>query len=437
MKVLIAVHGFPPSHISGAERTAERVAQWLVKHGHTVTVFTCEKLDDPNTRVETAVENGITLYRFYYDLKAGNYFENLYDDPRVGTAFRQILEQESFDLVHIFSGYLLGGQVINTAKAFHLPVVLTLTEFWFMCFRLNLLTANNEMCIGPETDEKCMRCVSEDQRRFRLPAAKAPVLMDAFWSLAKHLPFAEASTQAITKWRETLTKAIHAVDLVLCPSQFIITKFSEYHFDTSRFIHLRHGIRQMNKPADITGSSSNSLRLAYMGQIKVHKGVDLIIDAVLPLLDAGVPITVDLWGSSAGNDPYIMKLKERTARYPAIRWAGSYNNEQLPTVLSSFDVLIVPSRWYENSPAVILEAQTFKIPVLATRLGGMKELVHDETDGLLFELNDSSGLRAQIRRLLDDSDLLPRLRAAMPSIPTIDEEVSTIYAHYQELTGKV
>ncbi len=308
---MIAIHGFPPTYYAGSERAAERIAQWLVEHGHHVEVFTCEKLDDRHTHVDTTTENGIVIHRLNYDLKAGDYFQNLYDDPRVGAAFQKVLEQNTFDVVHVVSGYLLGGQVIHTAKAAGLPVVLTLTEFWFMCFRLNLLTANNEMCIGPETDEKCMRCVLEDQRRYRLPAEKAPAVMDAFWEVAKRTPFAREHTTTLTHRRETLTAALDAVDVVLCPSQFIMNKFDEYIFDTSHFVHLRHGLKTPQKKFE-PSDTKRGLRLGYMGQIKAHKGLDLIIEAIIPLIDQGADISLDIWGSRAGSPAYGKQLENQT-----------------------------------------------------------------------------------------------------------------------------
>jgi len=436
VKVLIAIHGYPPTYYAGSERAAERIAQWLIMHGHHVEVFTCERLDDPDTRVETSTENGVVIHRLNYDLKTGDYFQNLYDDPRVGAAFRQVLKQNTFDVVQVVSGYLLGGQIIHAAKEGRIPVVLTLTEFWFMCFRLNLLTANNEMCIGPESDEKCMRCVLEDQRRDRLPAEKAPMVMDAFWGVAKHAHFAREQTATLARRRETLMTALNAVDLVICPSQFIMRKFGEYGFDTSRFVYLRHGLKQPPQKFKLT-DNKGVLRLGFLGQIKAHKGVDLIIDAVLPLIDQGAPISLEIWGSKVGNPSYGEGLEYQTKDYPTIRWAGSYNSDQLWNILSTMDILIIPSRWYENSPTVILEAQTFGLPVITTRLGGMQELIQHEKNGLLFELNNVKDLRTQIQRLLNEPSLLAQLRAGIPNIPTIDDEVGAIYAHYQKLTSKV
>lgn len=440
MKVLIAIHGFPPTYYAGSERAAERIAQWLVAHGHHVEVFTCEKLDDPQTHVETTTENGIIIHRLNYDLKAGDYFQNLYDDVRVGNAFKDVLAKTTFDVVHVVSGYLLGGQVIHAAKAAGIPVVLTLTEFWFMCFRLNLLKVNNEMCVGPESDEKCMRCVLEDQRRFRMPAEKAPAaLMDAFWGVAKFAPFAREQTSAVTRRRETLMAAVAAADVVICPSYFLMNKFKEYGYDTRKAEYLLYGIKQPTPEQRAKAGQqrqNGKLRVGYVGQIKIHKGVELITNAVMPLLDSGHQLSLNLWGTKKGAPEYGDALEAQTATYADITWSGSYNADQLWDVLSGFDVLVVPSRWYENSPTVILEAFAMGIPVIATRLGSMPELVKHEECGLLFEKDSAADLQAQIKRLLDEPDLLPRLRAGVPSVPTIDDEVGAFYAHYQKLTGK-
>jgi glycosyltransferase involved in cell wall biosynthesis len=439
MRVLIAIHGFPPTFYAGSERAAERIALWLVEHGHEVDVFCLEKLDDPVTRMVTRSERGMTIHRLHLDQGVGDSFQNYYDNPVVGEHFRKLLAEKTFDVMHMVSGYLLGEQVIAAAKAAKIPVVLTLTEFWMMCFRLNLLTVHNEMCIGPETDAKCARCILEDQRRFRVPSQAAPAVMNAFWKVAEHLPFATDMTEAVQRRRENLMRAVASADRVICPSYFLMNKFREYGFDMSRAAYLLYGIRQPNedhKEAAFQRRHPGQLRLGYVGQIKAHKGVDLLIDAVIPLLDSQQPISLELWGSSAGAEKYGSALQERTTAYPAIQWKGSYNADQLWDVLGGFDVLVVPSRWFENSPTVILEAQSLGLPVIATRLGSMPELINYGENGLLFDLNNAKDLRDQIARLLDERDLLRQLRNGIPATPTIDDEVGAIFRHYQQLTSR-
>lgn len=437
MHVLIAAHGFPPTHSAGAERRAERMARWLIGQGHQVTVFAVEKLDEPGFRLETKEQDGFTIHRLFYDVKQGDFFRNLYDYPPIGHAFKRVLSQNSVDLVHVVSGYLLGGQVIHTAREAGLPLVITLTEYWFMCARLNLIQATGALCSGPESDEKCMRCLMEDQRRFRLPAERIPALADTFWSAARHMPFATHKTTAVAERRKTLQHVLEAADLVICPSRYLMNTFGKFGYDTSRYTFMRQGLSTpVGQKPQVERSASDGLRLGYIGQIKVHKGVDLIVDAVIRLLDSGHRLSLDLWGSETEEPQYTQMLKERSASYPTIRWNGRYTGAKAWEVLAGFDALVIPSRWYENSPNVILEAYEMKLPVIATDLGGMAELVEHERTGLVFKLNDLDDLHNQLKRLLVEPDLLGRLRASIPPVKTIDEEMRELVMVYQKLIAQ-
>lgn len=438
MKIIIAVHGFPPTHSAGAERRAERMARWLVNQGHQVTVFTVEKLDAPGFRVEKSEQDGITVFRLFYDVRKGDRLRNLYDYPQVGQAFRDIVANEQFDLVHVVSGYLVGPQVIQAARAAGLPVILTLTEYWFMCARLNLIQVSGVLCSGPESDEKCMRCLKEDQRRYRLPAQYAPELMDTFWGVARHLPFAVQMTEAVADRRQTLRAALEAAHLVICPSNYLISKFAEFGFDTERFTFMRQGLSTPagSKPQTVS-EFVTELRLGYIGQIKVHKGVDLAVDAVIRLLESGYKVSLDLWGAENEEPDYVAMLKERSATHPTIRWNGRYTGGKVWEVLAGVDALVIPSRWYENSPNAILEAYEMKLPVIVTNLGGMAELVENEKNGLVFGLNDVDDLHDQIKRLLTEKGLLKRFRDNIPPVKTIDEEMQDLLVSYQRLVAEL
>ncbi|MBL8153097.1 MAG: glycosyltransferase [Anaerolineae bacterium] len=436
MKVLLAVHGFPPTHFAGAERAAERIALWLVAQGHQVEVFTLENLSDPNAHLTRSEERGFVVHRLHYDLKAGDHFQNRYDDPRVGAAFQDVLKQNRFDVVHVVSGYLLGGQVIHTAKAAGIPVALTLTEYWFMCERLNLLHRDNQMCVGPDSHDKCARCVVADLRRHQIVEDYAPRLSGLYWGVLQGMGWMQDWQTAFARRRETLKAALEAVDVVISPSRFLIEKFTEYEYDLRQAAHIPHGLKPPAASIQRASASNGTrLRIGYLGQIKSHKGVDLLIDAALPMLADGASIAVDLWGSSQGGEAYGEALQARTRDVAAIHWRGSFKGAQVWEALSSIDVLVVPSRWYENSPIVILEAFTAGIPVIATRLGGMKEKIQHEQDGLLFEKDDIVDLRRQLQRLLDEPDLLARLRQGIPPVPTVDDELGMIYAQYRALVG--
>ena len=435
LRILVAIHGFPPTHYAGAERAGERIVRWLAVRGHHVEVFAVERADDPDVRIESSEQDGTLVHRLFYDVKSGaSPFHNTYQHPHVAEAFRNVVAGGAFDLVHMISGYLLGGQVVHIAHEFGLPVVITLTEYWFMCARLNLLHYDGAMCIGPETDQKCVRCLMEDKRRYRLPAQAAPKLMDRLWAAAFRTSFADARREEVAFRGRALRQALEAADLVICPSRFIINKFAEFGFDTRRFVFVRHGLDAgPAKTAMEEARPDGKLRLGYIGQIKPHKGVDLAVEAVTALVDAGYEMSLELWGAPTDAPRYFAQLERRTARYPSIQWMGRYDGARVWDVLARFDALVVPSRWYENCPTVVLEAQKMKVPVVATDLGGMAELVEHGKSGLLFELNNVRDLCRQLERLLCEPGLLAQLREGAPYVKTAGEEVGEIFDHYMAL----
>jgi glycosyltransferase involved in cell wall biosynthesis len=94
---------------------------------------------------------------------------------------------------------------------------------------------------------------------------------------------------------------------------------------------------------------------------------------------------------------------------------------------------VVPSVWLENSPFVIKEAFAAGLPVVASNLGGMAEMVSDGHNGLLFEPGDAADLRRALHRLLNEPGLLERLREGIPRVRTIDEDAAWTSAFYGDL----
>jgi glycosyltransferase involved in cell wall biosynthesis len=94
---------------------------------------------------------------------------------------------------------------------------------------------------------------------------------------------------------------------------------------------------------------------------------------------------------------------------------------------------VVPSRWPDPCPLVVLEAMAAGKPVIASRIGGIPDLVADGTTGLLVPPEDASGLRASIERLLSDGELRARMgqaaleRAKTYSATTLVPQIESVY----------
>jgi glycosyltransferase involved in cell wall biosynthesis len=258
--------------------------------------------------------------------------------------------------------------------------------------------------------------------------------MDWLWPGIHRTSMTNKTLVAVQRRQTILHEALNSVHTVISPSQYLIDKFTEYGFDTSRFLYVRQGLADYPNGQPIWQPATDGhLRVGYMGQIKEHKGVDLLVDAVLAMRDVGEKITLDLWGNDSEAPVYAKALQTRSTRDQHIRWNGPYTGSKMWDILAKLDVVVVPSRWHENSPNVILEAYKMGVPVVATNLGGMAELVGHEKDGLVFTINDANDLRHQLERLIHEPGLIDSLRANVPFVKSIDDEMREITEQYELL----
>ncbi|MDW8068902.1 MAG: glycosyltransferase family 4 protein [Anaerolineae bacterium] len=435
MKVLIAVHHFPPSFTGGAEWRAYRTATALRERGHDVCVICVERIDTGPDRGAAGKETfykGIPVHRLSYNLHlAPDPVLWEYDNPWIGNYVREFLKEHRPDLVHLISGYLLGADALRAVYEAGLPIIVTLTDYWFICPRITLLRSNGQVCTD-FASHCCVRCLAEEKRRYRWPARTFPELMDFLWDfLLTDKVRAPVSLVQIERRQRVLTEAFHQIDLALCPSNFLRRIYLRAGAPADRLILSRQGLAL---PGEIVPKTpSAALRIGYTGQLAEHKGVHLLIEAFKHLNHHTRPATLTIYGDPTRFPKYVRKLQKLADGCSSIRFAGTYSYGDLGRVLSELDVLVVPSLWYENSPNTILEAFAYHTPVIASDMGGMSELVEHGKSGLLFTPGDVKDLRRQLQRLVDEPELVRRMSAAVPPVRTLDDEIRELEGLYRKL----
>ena len=105
--------------------------------------------------------------------------------------------------------------------------------------------------------------------------------------------------------------------------------------------------------------------------------------------------------------------------------AGSYGPANVPQLMSQIDWVVVPSRWWENSPLVIQEAFMHGRPVICTGIGGMAEKVAHGVNGLHFVTSDRAHLAETIRTAVQTPGLWERLRSGIPPVYGMEEHVGS------------
>ena len=97
------------------------------------------------------------------------------------------------------------------------------------------------------------------------------------------------------------------------------------------------------------------------------------------------------------------------------------------------DILVMPSIWYEAYGLSILEAFANKVPVIATDIGGIPEIVHDGHNGLLFKRGDVLDLKQKMEKVINGLGLIQKFRENIPRVKFINEECDKLFSIYEKL----
>lgn len=155
------------------------------------------------------------------------------------------------------------------------------------------------------------------------------------------------------------------------------------------------------------GSAPGPVRLLYAGQFTEAKGVEFLLETLEPLAGGG-GFELVMVGSGALLEP----LQERYARATWVKFTGRIPPEEVAGFMARSDLLLVPSLWFENSPLVAYQARQLGLPILASRIGGLPELVREGSNGILLPPGDTARWQNCIREILDKPEKLEALRAA-------------------------
>jgi glycosyltransferase involved in cell wall biosynthesis len=174
------------------------------------------------------------------------------------------------------------------------------------------------------------------------------------------------------------------------------------------------------------GIHNGSVAVGYFGRLVIEKGVDTLISAAS---DMPKGITFEVFG----NGPLSNELESRAKSVSnQIHFHGF--RDDIPECIQAMEAVIIPSIWEEAFPYAALEAMSVGRPVLASRVGGMPEIVEDGRTGFLFDKGDPEGLLAAAKRIAGNPELCSRMggeaRDVHRSMYTIEKMAQRIEAVY-------
>ena len=387
----------------GSETVMFQERDYLLSNGHEVVDFSMQdERNLPSPYAMHFVDN-----KNYSDGRLGkisklfNAFSLIHSSEAV-KRIRQLIEQTQPDIVHCHNVYhQLTPSIIGAAKSLEVPVVLTVHDYKPVCPTYNRLRDN----------KPCSSCLDGDVSHIlRHRCAENSLGKSA-------LLYAEALVQR-------LKGSYEHVDAFIAPSRYMQESIAR-RIPKNRIKLLYNGI----DTNDVKGTGADEGYVLYLGRLVREKGVET-------LLKAHQNSTLGWELVVAGTGPLLDVLK---AQYNPSIFVGYLAGDVLKEMINRASVVVIPSEWYENCPMSVLEAMAYGKPIVASRIGGIPELVADGKTGLLFESGQSTELTALLDKLMSSEVLRKTMglagRKRVNNLFSLDKHHSGLMQIYQSVLG--
>ena len=417
MKILFVVHKYPPYSLGGTEIYTRNLATELARRGHEPVIYFRADIDKRPFAAQNEVLEGVRARRISAPLvnwRANplvEFYRNFLN-PTVERDFVNFLQQERPDIVHFQHVMGLSARLLPLTRALGYPTVLTLHDYWFICANAQLIWPDAQICRGKMGGLNCARCALA---RFKHPVfgLARPVIAPLFW------------------YRDALVRqAALTAQRFIAPSRFLLDCYFKQGFPPERSVFVENGVdvAHLQSYPPVPAPDAR-MRFTYLGSLAWQKGVHVLVEAFQSIPPDKAHLTI--YGSMDTFPDYVANL-QRIANPANTTFAGSIPNSEVGRVLACSDAIVVPSVWYENSPVVIQEAFAAKVPVVASRLGALKEKIQDNENGLLFEPANPEVLFQILFGLILNPEKIRDLRDSIKLNLTVEQHVNTlleIYAH--------
>ncbi len=441
MRVLLVVHQFLPRHITGTEQYVRTLARGLRARGVDARVFAYEPLvqfDSPDHLYieRDEVIDGVPVRRagVHHKLSPNPELRD-YENPLAGQLLARHLDHVGFDLVHVFHLRNIGPAGIEEPVLRGIPVVVNLMDFWFLCPNYLLWRRDGGLCDGPpEGGAGCVPCIDPglDARMAAAPLQRGLRALGAQPTPAGNQgPSIARRAHALLGRKERLLALLARADRIVAPSRFIASLHERHGIPAAQIVHLPYGLdpeRFADMPPRKPVPGRPHVDVGFIGSISRHKGVNVLLDALRRAPHGD--LRVHIYGHRESQPGYSEALIDGITD-PRVVYHGPFAPRELGRVLASLDLLVVPSLWYENTPFAILEALHAGVPVIASDLGGISEVVRDGENGRLFPAGDAEALGTLLARIAADPER--ELAFTLNDPPHIDANVDALLALYADL----
>ena len=381
---VLMVADFYPPFLGGLERQAQLLSRELVGRGHAVSVATvwhqglAEQEDDQGVHVYRL--KGLTTAVPWFSTVPGRRYHPPFPDPAIVWHLRRLIRRLEPDVVHArgWISYSCAAALLGRK----IPLLISAHDYGYSC-AVRILLRRGEICAGP-APLKCLACASRTQGIGKGVAAVTGVF----------------SGRRLLRRKAT---AVHSV------SGFVQQFIEQHLLDQRQSSVLIPDIGTASGVLDRAGPPSPAAirrlpqepYILYVGGLTAAKGLGLLL-AAYQQLPAPPPLVLigTLWPDTPREFP------------PGVTVLPNLPNREVMAAWARCLFGVVPSVWAEPLANVILEAMSLGKAVVASRVGGVADLIVDGETGSLVPPGDLPALVQAMRRLIEDRELRDRLGRA-------------------------
>ncbi|MBI3819617.1 MAG: glycosyltransferase [Planctomycetes bacterium] len=410
MRILFAVHGYPPECTGGTELYVRKLSQGLAARGHTLSVVAGSLQWFHQDRTSEETLDNIQVSRIHRSDPFHERWEKSYC-PTAGLIFDKILAKFKPDLLHVHHWMRLSRDLVEIARRRKIPAVVTIHDLWSTCLRVDRILDGEGFCSRTLDPKHCVPCIGGAR-----PWTGVGELREAGRLYLEDI----RNELAVARARIVPTK-IHAERVA-----------SALELDPSSFTILPHGsISDLKAGKKRRPLADGMLRIGHWGALYHLKGVHVLLEAA-HLSRYKDKLDIHLYGS-APDDAYGDKLRQ-LAEGLRVEFHGPFRAPDLGR--ETFDIVVMPSLASESYSFALDEAISLGFPIFASDFGALSERLGSA--GKLFPRGDRTALAAMLDECIEKPQSLQKFEARTPPM-TIEEHVTRMEKIYKEAdaSGKV
>jgi len=311
---------------------------------------------------QMSAEGMRTLLRFIWSREAG-------------VMIKKLIEASHAEIAHCHNIYhQLSPSILPVLQKRGVPVVMTLHDFHLVSPAYNLYAHRG-------------RCAHAKGSKF-FRVVKYRCVKNSY---------AASALCAFELWLHRKLKVYERnIDCFIAPSRFMAETIREWGFTPKRMEIIPNFV-----PPGTPRQFPTAPRVLYAGRLSAEKGIGILLDTISQLPDIQFAI--------AGIGPMEQEVKVFAERHKNVRLLGFVAPEKMPEIFAECSLLIIPSLAPEVFPMVILESFAHGRPVVASRIGGIPEMVTHDKTGLLVEAGNAGEFAHAIATLLSNQLALQRM----------------------------